>query len=224
MSVVPTVYLRKKGAAKRENWKLLTLPNILTFVRIGVLPFLVGAFFCPRPAGDFIALCLFLLASFTDYADGYIARRFKQTSKFGAFLDPIADKLLISLVLLMLAGTGRISSYELIPASIILCREIVISGLREFLSAIEQELPVSRLAQYKTSLQMLALAALLLHGMVPKTFVLIVGRIALWVASALTLITGINYVRASMLFAKKQQKADKTAPSPLPPVHKTAHF
>lgn len=202
------IYIKKRNALKRENWKIFTIPNILTFFRIGVLPFLLLAFFLPTPVGDCIALTIFILASLTDYIDGYIARRFQQTSKFGAFLDPIADKLLISVVLLMLAGTGRIQSYALIPASIILCREIVISGLREFLSAIEQELPVAKLAKYKTALQMMALTALLLNGVIHISGISWIGSCALWSACFLTLITGINYVRASMQFVKSRQAAN----------------
>lgn len=205
---MPTIYIKKRKAFNRENWKIITVPNILTFMRIGILPFLVLSFFIKRPIGDFIALSIFVLASLTDYMDGYIARKFKQTSKFGAFLDPMADKLLISTVLLMLAGTGRIRSFELIPAAIILCREIIISGLREFLSAIEQELPVTRLAKYKTTFQMFAIAVLLFNGLVHYPFFSLLGAGALWVASFLTFITGFNYIRVSMLFIKYRQEED----------------
>lgn len=199
-------FIKRRKAFRYENWKIMTVPNILTFFRIFILPFLVLSFYIKSPVGNCIALFIFVSASITDYADGYIARRFKQVSKFGSFLDPIADKLLISLTLLMLAGFGRIRSLDLIPTGIILCREIIISGLREFLSALMLELPVAPLAKYKTMSQMMAIILLLCDGFFDKdSNLILIGSGFLWISSLLTLITGLFYIRISMVFVKNQK-------------------
>ncbi|MDR0632681.1 MAG: CDP-diacylglycerol--glycerol-3-phosphate 3-phosphatidyltransferase [Holosporales bacterium] len=204
--------IRKRRAFRHKNWKIITIPNILTFCRIAVIPFLILSFYCSGPIGNFFALFLFVLASLTDYVDGYVARRLKLTSNFGAFLDPIADKLLITVTLLMLAGLGRISSYNLIPAAIIVCREVTISGLREFLAAMGLELPVLRLAKYKTVVQMVAIASLLCNNQVYYSSVIaVVGNILLWFASLLTLITGVSYVMSALTFIKILQKQSRQA-------------
>lgn len=197
--------MRKKF--RNENLKIVTIPNILTFGRIIALPFLVISFFMKKPIGDVIAMTIFVLASLTDYADGYIARKFKQSSKFGSFLDPIADKLLITVTLFMLAGFGRIDSYNLIPAVLIVCRELIVSGLREFLGAMGLDLPVLKLAKYKTTIQMFAIIFLLFNFELSfSNDVIYIGFIMLWVASILTIITGIKYVSISMTFIKLMQK------------------
>jgi cardiolipin synthase len=194
--------IHKRKIFQRENWKIGTVPNVITFARIGLVPFLIGSFFVPPPWGRIVALSLFLLASFTDSVDGYIARKYKQVSRFGAFLDPMADKLLVCITLLMLAGTQEIQGIHLIPAALIIYREIVISGLREFLGATGQELRVSKLAKYKTFLQMMALSFLVSGFRGPIAFW---GRTILWISAVLTAVTGISYIRESFYFIKQKQ-------------------
>jgi cardiolipin synthase len=204
--------IKRRRAFHRKNWKIVTIPNVLTFGRIAVIPFLVMSFYYQGQIGNFIALFLFVLASLTDYADGYIARKFDLVSNFGAFLDPIADKLLITVTLLMLAGVGRISSYNLIPAAIIVCRELTISGLREFLAAMGLELPVLRLAKYKTTVQMIAITSLLCsNNIYHNNITIIVGNTMLWFASFLTLITGGSYVLSALSFIKILQTQSRQA-------------
>ncbi len=195
--------IRRRKILDWEHWKVLTVPNMLTFVRMGVLPFLVGAFLTDWPWRNWVALGLFAIAGLTDYADGYIARRYQQASKFGAFLDPIADKLLVSTTLLMMAGTGFLSSWHLIPAAVILCREFIISGLREFLAASGQELRVSRLAQYKTTIQLLSIG-FILSDLTP--WIVAIGLTALWTAAILALVTGLDYIKLSFGFVKRRQR------------------
>jgi cardiolipin synthase len=171
--------------------KIVTVPNVITFLRIGVIPFLVVAFFLSEPVGSIVSLSIFTIASVTDYVDGYVARKFQQVSKIGTVLDPIADKLLVAVTLLMLAGTGKIYGLTLIPAAIILCREIFISGLREFLSAYQKTLKISKLAKYKTVAQMLAVGGLLFNYLSPLIFML--GMTMMWISAVLTGITGVIY-------------------------------
>src|SRR3989338_3460936 len=143
--------------------KSTTLPNFLTFVRIALIPVVVGLFYFDRPCSNWLAAAFFILACVTDYLDGYFARTLKQTTRFGVFLDPIADKLLVAATLLMLVGFNRIEGISLIPAVIILCREILVSGLREFLAEVHVSVPVTRLAKWKTGIQMVALSCLIIE-------------------------------------------------------------
>jgi CDP-diacylglycerol--glycerol-3-phosphate 3-phosphatidyltransferase len=182
--------IRKRRVFKREHWKVITLPNILTFMRIVVIPFLVCSFFF----NELITLAIFVLASTTDYVDGYIAKKFKQASKFGAFLDPIADKLLVTTTLFMLAGTKKIEGINLIPSVIILCREFIISGLREFLATSGEELCVLNVAKYKTTIQMISIACLLTNLF---TYVRYIGIFLLWISASLSTISSVLYIKAS---------------------------
>lgn len=200
---MPKSLIRRRKVFSWENWKIVTLPNILTFIRIGVLPFLVTAFILSFPLKNWVVVGLFSFAGATDFADGFIARRYKQVSKFGSFLDPIADKLLVSTTLLMMAGSGHLRGVHLIPAALILCREFVISGLREFLAASGQELRVSRLAQYKTTIQMLALVLVLSQL---TLWIVRMGLGLLWVAALLTWITGLDYLKISFGFMRRRQR------------------
>lgn len=178
---------------------LSNLPNILTLFRIGVIPLVVGAFFLDQPLASWVAAALFLVAGITDYLDGYLARTFQSTTKVGRFLDPVADKLLIASVLLLLAGFGRIEGLSLIPALIILCREILVSGLREFLAGVRVSLPVTRLAKWKTLVQMFALGFLLWGEPFPTLFTLKpLALVGLWAAAFLTLITGYDYLKKTV--------------------------
>lgn len=176
-----------------------TVPNLLTFMRIALIPVIVCLFYFDRPWSNWIAALFFIAACITDYLDGYFARTLKQTTRFGIFLDPVADKLLVAATLLMLVGFGRIQGLSLIPAVIILCREILVSGLREFLAEVRVSIPVTRLAKWKTGIQMTALSLLIIETIPGVPFSLDpLGIIGLWVAALLTLITGFDYLRAGL--------------------------
>jgi cardiolipin synthase (CMP-forming) len=184
---------------------VLTLPNLLTLSRIVTVPLLVGFLWWPAwPAGYAVAFAIYCLMGITDYFDGYLARAQGAVSKLGAFLDPIADKIMVAAVILMLVGTrheapGLITGANLIAALIILLREIAVSGLREYLAGLQVSLPVSRLAKWKTTLQLIALGALILAGALPGLpWVKVVGLLSLWGAAALTLVTGWDYLRVGL--------------------------
>lgn len=176
-----------------------TLPNLLTFARIALVPVVVTLFYFDKPLSNWIAAGIFIVACVTDYLDGYFARALKQTTQFGSFLDPVADKLLVAATLLMLVGVGRIQGLSLIPAVIILCREILVSSLREFLAELRVALPVTRLAKWKTALQMGALTLLIIEHIpgVPLPIEQI-GLVSLWIAAFLTLRTGYDYLQAGL--------------------------
>jgi cardiolipin synthase len=176
-----------------------SLPNILTMCRIAVIPVLVALFYVGGPTGMGLACAVFVLAGLTDYLDGAIARARSQHSAFGRVLDPIADKLLVSSALLMLAGFNQLGSYEMIPAVVILCREIVVSGLREFLAELNVPLPVTQLAKWKTTIQIVAIAFLIAGEATPSPWhAHLIGQVGLWIAAGLTLITGWDYARAAI--------------------------
>ncbi|MEH6526229.1 MAG: CDP-diacylglycerol--glycerol-3-phosphate 3-phosphatidyltransferase [Sneathiella sp.] len=178
---------------------LFKLPNILTMSRIVVIPLLLASLFLPGDLSSWLPLGLFVAAGITDFLDGYIARRYQQTSNLGRFLDPVADKILVASVLLFLVGIGRVSGWELIPAVIILCREIMVSGLREYLAELRVGLPVSKLAKWKTASQILALCFLLGGPAVHETFdAMLIGEALLWVAGILTVWTGYDYLRLGL--------------------------
>ena len=179
---------------------LIGLPNFLTLSRILVIPLLVAAFFLPAPLNNLATFGLFLVASATDYFDGWLARRLGQTSSLGRFLDPVADKLLVAAAIVMLVWADRA---PVVPALIILCREILVSGLREFLAELKVGLPVTQLAKWKTAAQMVALCLLLLgldQPLVSEIAVtpMEVGAILLWVAAGLTAFTGYDYLRVAL--------------------------
>ena len=181
----------------------LTLPNALTLLRVVLIPLFVALFFLESASGQWLALAVFAVASITDFFDGWLARRLGQLSAFGRFLDPIADKLLVAAALLMLVGFGQISGLVIIPAVVILCREILVSGLREYLAGVAVGLPVSKLAKWKTTVQMFALGFLIVgdaaHPFVSQSIpVRMVGEAGLWLAAAITLVTGWDYMRAGL--------------------------
>jgi len=178
---------------------ILNLPNVLTLSRVAVIPVFVGSFFLAGDVANWLALGLFVAAGLTDYFDGFFARRRAQSSDFGKFLDPIADKLLVATALLMLAGFGRIAGVAIVAAAIILLREIVISGLREYLGGLNVSVPVSKLAKWKTTVQMLAIGVLIVGSAGPKDVpVVLIGEVLLWIAAVLTVITGYDYMRAGL--------------------------
>lgn len=192
------------------------LPNILTIFRILIIPVLIASFFIEGRLYHWVAGSLFLLASITDFFDGYLARALKAQSNLGRFLDPIADKLLVASVILMLVHFQEIGRYDIIPAVAILCREIMVSGLREFLAEINVSVPVSKLAKIKTGVQMTALFLLLVGVEGPSleevetvakiTLTELLGRIALWVSAVLTLMTGYAYLKSGLQYMKESDE------------------
>ncbi len=180
---------------------LKKIPNILTIGRIIIVPFFVLAFYLPGFYGDLTACVLFVIASFTDFLDGMLARMMGEESKMGELLDPIADKIIVATALILLVMDGTIRHYEVIAAIIILTREILISGLREFLAEGQVKLPVSNLAKLKTFLQMVAISLLLTGETGNKILnfqdynAQTIGIILLWLSAFLTLFTGYEYLR-----------------------------
>jgi CDP-diacylglycerol---glycerol-3-phosphate 3-phosphatidyltransferase len=167
--------------------------------RIAVIPALVAVFYLDSAFGNWLASGLFTLAAITDFFDGYVARVMGLQSAFGSFLDPVADKLLVASALLMMAAFGHISGLAVLPAVVILCREILVSGLREYLAGIRISVPVSQLAKWKTTIQMVAIGILLVGDAGPAAIpVRQIGEAGLWIAAALTLITGYDYLRAGL--------------------------
>jgi CDP-diacylglycerol--glycerol-3-phosphate 3-phosphatidyltransferase/cardiolipin synthase len=179
---------------------MLTLPNILTLSRIVTVPLLAAFRWWPEwRLGYGIAFAIYVLMGVTDYFDGYLARAQGTVSKLGQFLDPIADKIMIAAVILMLVGKGVIADFHLIAALVILLREITVSGLREFLGGIQVSVPVSNLAKWKTTLQLLALGGLILAKALPDwPWLWTAGLVALWGAAALTAVTGWDYLRVGL--------------------------
>ncbi len=178
---------------------MTNIPNLLTLFRIALIPVLVASFYVGGEVGNRLAFAVFVLAGVTDFFDGYIARRFDQRSALGRFLDPVADKLVVAAALLMMVGFGHIVGLAVLPALVILCREILVSGLREYLAGISVGMPVSRLAKWKTAIQMTAIAILLLGEAGPWGVAWgTIGELGLWAAAVLTLITGYDYLRSGL--------------------------
>ncbi len=177
----------------------MNLSNILTLIRITIIPIIVLCIYLKNPFFGWTAFILFCLASVTDYFDGYLARIRNEVTNFGTFLDPIADKLLVAAVILILTSKGVIADWETIPALIILLREITVSGLREYLAGVKVSVPVSRIAKLKTLLQLCALALLILsESIIDVTPIIYLGKFFLWIAGLLTLYTAYDYVKASI--------------------------
>ncbi len=190
-------------AAPGRRGHALSLPNILTYSRCVAVPLVAACLFWADILHGglwlrWVALALFIAAAVTDFFDGYLARAWHQQSAIGRMLDPIADKLLVSTCLLMMASDGTIRGWSLWAAIVILCREILVSGLREFLAELRVSVPVSRLAKWKTTMQLVAVGVLLAgpagENVVPG--VMLVGLTLLWVSAVLTLYTGYDYFRA----------------------------
>ena len=192
----------------------LKIPNILTIGRIIIVPVFVLTFFIPGFFGDLIPFFLFALASFTDYLDGLLARIFKEESKLGELLDPIADKILVAAALILLVMNGTIKNYEVIAAVIILTREILVSGLREFLAKGKITMQVTSLAKMKTLIQMTSIAILLTGDIGNKIInfqdynAQTVGIILLWLSAFLTLYTGYDYLRRGLDHAISEDNKD----------------
>ena len=195
----------------------MKIPNILTIGRIIIVPIFVLSFFIPGVFGDLVPFFLFVIASFTDYLDGLLARLYKEESKLGELLDPIADKILVAAALVLLIMNGIIKNYEVIAAIVILTREILISGMREFLAKRSKDtVPVSSMSKFKTFIQMFSIA-LLLTGETGNKIINFqdynaqtIGIILLWIAAFLTLYTGYDYLRKGIITAiNDDEKVDK---------------
>jgi cardiolipin synthase len=185
----------------------LSLPNILTYGRIVAVPALVFCFYIESYAGRWLSFAVFIAATITDFFDGYLARAWKQQSAIGLMLDPIADKLLVATALMLLVSEQTIGGWSLLAAIVILTREISVSGLREFLAGLRVRVPVTRLAKYKTTLQMVAIGFLLIGPAGDRLFkyyfadfglVTYIGLLLLWVSALITLYTGYDYFRAGL--------------------------
>ncbi len=191
---------------------ITTIPNLLTLSRILVIPALIGAFYLPGAGANWVALILFVAAGCTDFLDGWLARRRGEMTKLGRFLDPVADKLLIAAAILMLVAFKRIDGLSVLAAVVILCREILVAGLREFLAELNVAVPVSRLAKWKTTVQIVAIAFLLAgNAAAPSLHAEGIGLICLWVAAILTLYTGYDYLRAGLQHMTEEAPAGNRA-------------
>ena len=184
---------------------MLSLPNLLTLSRIFAVPILVFLLWKPSPIDYAITFVLYCIVGITDYFDGYLARAQGAVSRLGVFLDPIADKIMVVAVIVMLISTRKssgepiIHGLHIIPALVILLREIIVSGLREFLAGLQVSVPVSKLAKWKTTFQLVALGALILGGALAHwPWVHMVGLASLSAAAMLTLITGWDYLRVGL--------------------------
>jgi cardiolipin synthase len=184
----------------RRASRVLSLPNMLTYGRIAAVPAIVLSFYLEGFVGRWLAVLIFIAASVTDFFDGYLARVWKQQSALGRMLDPIADKLLVSTCLLLLASNSTIGGWSLLAAIVILTREISVSGLREFLAQLRVSVPVTRLAKWKTTMQMIAIGFLLAGPAGDRIFpyTTYVGLLLLWISALVTLYTGYDYFRAGL--------------------------
>lgn len=193
------------------NDMLTSLPNLLTLSRIAVIVPVTALFYVHESWAAWTALGLYTYACVTDYIDGWLARAWEQESAIGRFLDPIADKLLVSAVLVMVVANDRLTGVSVLPAVVILLREVLVSGLREYLAGLHVGVPVTWLAKWKTAIQMIALGFLIVGDHGPAEFpVTFVGTVGLWIAAALTFYTGWDYMRAGLTHMMAEQK-------PVPP-------
>lgn len=197
---------------------MYNLPNLLTISRIVVIPVIFLSIYIHAVWWSVIAAVLFIMAAVTDYFDGYLARSRNETSAFGRLLDPIADKLLVLSALLIIVANRMVDELSYIPVGIIMCREVLVSGLREFLAEVKVGMPVTRLAKWKTGFQMTALSMILMSRVgiieIGGTFVPVwgvLGEILLWVAGVLTFITGYDYFKKSLDYVRSVE-SKKAAP------------
>lgn len=202
---VPVLVRRMSTTTSRGAANAMALPNLLTYSRIAAVPVVVGCMYVQSIMGGpiwlrWVALAVFIAAGVTDILDGYFARMYDQQSAFGRMLDPIADKLLVASCLLMLAADGIIHGWTLWAGIIILCREILVSGLREYLAGLRVSIPVTKLAKWKTAVQLVAIGFLIAgeagEAILPATT--LIGIMLLWISALVTLYTGWDYFRAGM--------------------------
>jgi cardiolipin synthase (CMP-forming) len=191
---------------------MIQLPNALTLLRILLVPVFALAFTLPGETARLATFVIFCIAGASDVLDGLAARKLRARSEFGRMLDPIADKILVAAALMMLVASGVITGYELIPALVILAREILVSGLREFLATVAVSVPVTRVAKMKTVLQMIAIGAMILGPLADKIApgAINLAYALLWIAAALTVYTGYVYFRAGFDYARP----DRATPPP----------
>lgn len=169
------------------------LPNFLTVIRIGLIPILIMSFYLEGTIGIWVAAGIFTFASVTDYFDGFLARTLNAHSDFGRVLDPIADKMLVAATLMMLV---HLEKAPIIPAILILCREILVSGLREYLAEFKVSIPVTNLAKFKTAIQFVAIVILILGDRATGlNHITLIGKVAIWIAAGLTLVTGYAHCK-----------------------------
>ncbi|MGQ0526430.1 MAG: CDP-diacylglycerol--glycerol-3-phosphate 3-phosphatidyltransferase [Alphaproteobacteria bacterium] len=180
---------------------MMNLANTLTLSRLALLPFITLLFFFPYEWAAWLCLLLYGLAALTDFLDGYVARKYNQVTPLGTFLDPVIDKIFIAVLFLLLAGTGRLYGAWIILPVLIIAREFLVSGLREFLGPHNIQLPVRPWAKWKTALQMISIAMLIIGPVV--LYMLELGRICLVLATILTLVTGLEYLRAALAHIRK---------------------
>lgn len=186
-----------------------SVPNMLTYGRIAAAPLVGATYYIPGNWGPWIAFSIFVIASVTDYFDGYLARAWKQQSALGRMLDPIADKLLVSVAILVLAVDGMFNGASFWAAVIILMREIFVSGLREFLAELRVSVPVTRLAKWKTTMQLIAVAALLIAPALQgarQGIIINIGLTFFWATAIVTLYTGYDYFRAGLKHIVREPK------------------
>ena len=219
----------KKGAAPPKVPAMFALPNALTILRIALVPVFAIAFVMPGDLARVVAFAVFAIAGLSDWLDGFAARKLNAGSDFGRMLDPIADKVLVAVALMMLVAEGDIRQFvltgglrsllRLVPALIILAREILVSGLREFLSGLHVSVPVTAVAKFKTAVQMVAIGAMILTPLAEKflpaelslTYAFI-AYLLLWVAAALTVYTGVIYFRNGMAHIDPRPDAMRQRP------------
>lgn len=196
------------GRVPREAGRPFSLPNVLTYARIAAVAALVGLFYVDGYFARWLSLFVFIAASVTDFLDGYLARVWQQQSAIGRMLDPIADKLLVATSLMLLVADGTIGGWSLLAAVVILTREISVSGLREFLAGLRVSVPVTRLAKWKTTMQMVAIGFLLAGPAGDRIFpyTTYVGLLLLWVSALVTLYTGYDYFRAGIRHLLAEEK------------------
>ena len=201
------VYQRLMEQAAASRALPMSVPNVLTYVRIAAVPAVVAClFFLKGDVARGSAFSLFVFAGITDWLDGYLARAWEQQSTLGRMLDPIADKLLVGAVLMMLVHDNTIGGWSIWAAIIILCREILVSGLREFLAELNVKIHVTQLAKWKTTMQMIALGVLLAGPAAEKIVpgIMTGGLVILWIAALLTLWTGYDYLKAGIVHAMER--------------------
>lgn len=194
---------------------LASLPNLLTLARVAAVPVIVALMFIPGDVARFAATVVFALAALTDYLDGWLARSSGQVSEFGRFLDPIADKVVVIAALVMLVADGTLGGVHVIPVLVIVLREILVSGLREFLAEDKVTVPVTFLAKVKTTLQLAAIVALMLSAATGTT-VHVLGLVLIWAAAAATGVTGGDYLSRGLrhVIAKDRATAGRQPPGP----------
>lgn len=195
---------------QKKHKKIWSIPNLLTYGRIVGVPAFVACFYFDAENWRMFALAIFIAASITDFFDGYLARAWSQQSKLGQMLDPIADKLLVGAALIMLVSDETINNLSVIAAVIILSREILVSGLREFLGQLSVSVPVTNIAKFKTAAQLGALTFLLAAPIIDNKalYTFMIGDTLLWIAAILTIYTGFDYLRVGLKYLIEEDMKD----------------